>query len=187
MNLLKTFSINNKMLYGEYFDSIFKEIKIKYEEVYNNTILVKYHQKNNIHFFDVYTKLPTIHKEGLKYTTVKIASYTNIEAIKLFSTISMEEYLNEYDDSKKDYLEQLKDYIKSVQTCYMLIGIEFAKIELSQSGYNIFVKKPIKAGSKLYFKQITINGNFKYNILTLEEYLSAKQHIAKRLKIIYED
>ena len=185
---LQKFSINNKKFKKQYYKSINDGILLKYNILYSNdTFKVEYFKKKNEYSFLVYKDMLIISKDNTTINdSILLAQYTNIEAIKLFSTISMEEYLNEYDDSKKDYLEQLKQYIDGVSICYKLLNVPINIEEVSNLKYLISFEKPDKNSHSFFHNYDIICGFFRYDIVTEEEFIGAKKYIKKQMDQIYE-
>jgi hypothetical protein len=179
---LKKFTINNRKFKDKYYNSIINGIKSKYKELYpNDKISIIYKTVKNAYTFLVYKQMVVISNSGdIGNNSVLLTQYANIEAINIFSDIDMEEYLEEYDDSRKNYYEQLKEYIDGLVVTYTLLGLNFQTAELKLGSYWISLKsnpERIMMSTSDY-----ISGYMQYDIVTESDFKNAKTHIKNGLE-----
>jgi hypothetical protein len=180
--ILKKFTINNKKFKDEYYNSIITGIKKKYKELYpNDEVSIEYKQVANSYTFLVYKHMFVISDLGnITNNPVLLIKYTNIEAVNIFSNISMEEYLEEYDDNRKNYTQQLQEYIDGMVVTYTMLGLNFQTVELKPGSYWI----SLKSNSERIMMSTSdyISGYMQYDIVTESDFKNAKPRIKNGLE-----
>jgi hypothetical protein len=182
--MVRKFSINLVKFQDKYLDAIKTGIKLKYKELYpNNKITIRYNKNicDDIYRFGVYINLKIISKEDKNVTTNTLSlleCYTNIEAINIFSNISMEEYLEKYDDGRKNYKSQLIEFIEGIMVTYKLMGVNFKNYIVNDKRYVITIDSQHLVTSIDH----SIIGLFQYDILTKREFENIKTKITGELQ-----
>lgn len=184
-----TFSINNKKFQKDYYNKIISGIHKRYKKIYQNSqIDVEYKISKNIYTFFVYVTLDIINDKGIVPEKTLIKTYNNFEAITYFSPIPLDEYITEYDDSRKNYLDQFIEEVNAIIMSYKILGmnIEPLKIGTNSSQYSITIIKEENTyswGGNCEY----IYGYFKFNgMITKEEYKNNLCDVKRRLKKVYE-
>jgi len=178
------FSINHKKFTGEYYNQITKGIHRRYKKVYpDSTIDVEYKRSCGEYKFFVFVTLPVINGEGLAKERTLIKSYNNFDAITYFSSIPLDDYLKQYDDSKNDYLNKFIDEANAIILNYTLAGMDIEPIvykpDITQ--YVITIKDLGWIGKTYIFGHTRYKG-----MMTEEEYKSHLRHVKTKLKENYE-
>jgi hypothetical protein len=180
--MAKIFTIDFVKFQDKYLDAIKNNIKLKYKELYpNNKITIKYSKGgwDGICRFDISIGLQTFSKQNKNMinTLILLDSYTNIEAINVFSDIDMEEYLEEYDDHRRDYKSELQEYIESIMVTYKLMGVNFNNYKVDNKRFSITINS-----QHLITPVNDIIGTFQYDILTKKEFENIKIRIIDQLQ-----
>lgn len=181
----KNFSINNVKFEPKHCNDIICGILNSYSKLYSeNRIQIRYKKLGNEYNFFVYIHLDAIIDNEIKSLPTLLCSYSNIKAINLFSKYSMDTYLDEYDESKKNYLEKLKEHLDSVIVCYTLLGMNI-KCETHDNMLKIVIEKPFKVAYG--FNHEIFIKRFKYNdMITLKELDNLKKYSNKQIETIYK-
>lgn len=183
-----TFSINNKKFQKDYYNKIISGIHKRYKKIYQNSqIDVEYKISKNIYTFFVYVTLDIINDKGIVPEKTLIKTYNNFEAITYFSPIPLDEYIAEYDDSRKNYLDQFIEEVTAIIMSYKILGmnIEPLKIGVNSNQYSITIIKEENTYS--WSGNEYICGYFKFNgMITKEEYKKNLCDVKDRLKKVYE-
>jgi hypothetical protein len=181
----RRFTINVKKFASKYFNSIEQGIKKRYSELYpDKKIEIHYIKRDNAYrfFVNIYIDLISDDNVILNDKTL-VKTYDNITAIKLFSNITMEEYIEEYDDSKKNYMQEFKDEVDSIIIYYKLANIkaEISEVKIDSTKYVISFE-----GETLWSNRSLI-GYFNYDILTKEEKIKSLRAIRTGFAKKYEN
>ena len=176
------FSINNKKFKGKYYDQIISGIHKKYKKIYpDSEIEVVYKMSGGEYTFFVYITLDIIETTAIK-EKVLIKSYNNYGAITYFSSILLEDYMKEYDDSKKNYLEKFIEETNALIMSYKLAGMNIKPINYKNNYYTIIIHH-----KSSWVCDDCIRAYFKFkNMITEEEYKNHLRDVKSRLKQKYE-
>jgi hypothetical protein len=183
--MVKKFSINLVKFQDKYLNAIKTGIKLRYKELYpNNKITIGYKKNmwDEIYKFYISASFKIFSNEDGSTINklVQLEAYTNIEAINIFSNISMEEYLEEYDDSRKNYMQQLQEYIDGMIIAYKMLGLDFKTVELKPGSYWISLKT--KSERIIMGPSDYISGYMQYDIITESDFKNAKPRIKNGLE-----
>lgn len=168
----RVFTINVKKFESKYYDSIEQGIIKKYLELYpNKKIEIDYIKKDNAYRFFVNIYIDLISDENsIVNNKILVKTYDNITAINLFSSVAMEEYMEEYDDSKKNYMQEFKDEVDSIIIYYKFTGIN-AEVEINSRNYIISFE------NETAWTNRSLIGYFNYDVLTKEEKIKSLKAI----------
>lgn len=179
------FSINNKKFYGDYYNQIISGIHKRYKKIYPNTVIdTEYKVSKTVYTFFIYVTLDVINVTGVAPERTLIKTYNNFDAIICFSSIPLEDYMVEYDDSRRNYLEQFEEEVQAMIVSYKMLGmdIEPFKIDLNSCEYNITINIKSSWSSHEYiFSRFRFKG-----MITKEEYDNHIKDMRGRLKRVYE-
>lgn len=182
---MRPFTINNKKFKKEFLNDIKDGIIKRYRELYPNLkISIEYKQKTGIYKFFVYIDFYAINKNGIEGTKTLLMDYSNTEAISLFASIPLESFLEQYDDSRKDYRKEFLEKVEGFIVLYKTLGLDIKPIEETDDGYYIGVQRCKTSYSWLSNEHI--HCYFKFDIVTIEEMKTNLSYVKNKLKKIYE-
>jgi hypothetical protein len=137
--------------------------------------------ERSLHTFSVSKNFIVIDKQGLVTNDILLKKYNNIDAIELFSSIPMNDYLKEYDDSTKNYKEYLINKLESLVLYYKIKGLDNITMSVEYDRINIQVL------GKSYVDCCFINNYFHFNnIITKEEYQTFFNRTKRALEKTYQ-
>jgi len=178
----KKFDLNCKKFDKKYLKDIQDGILNFYNQKYKGIKIVYKISKSKYTFF-IYAQLEVI--EGSEWTseTVLLKSYDNIKAIEMFAQIPMSEYIDEYDDSKKNYLQKFIEEMEAVVIMYTTLGLNL-EISHIENWKRYRVKYTITKGMVGRFY---VNMMYSFDdMMTRQEYIKNINKLKRELSKNYE-
>lgn len=182
------FSINNKKFYGDYYNQIISGIHKRYKKIYPNTVIdTEYSVSKTVYTFFVYVTLDVINENGIAPEKTLIRTYNNFEAITYFSSIPLEDYMAEYDDSKKNYLEKFVEEVQAVILSYKMLGLDIEPFTIDSNAHKYCIVINKKHSSSIWSQHDYIFGRFKFKgMMTKEENENHLRSVKGQMKKYYE-
>lgn len=181
------FSINNKKFTGEYRNKIVSGIHKRYKKIYpDSTIEVEYKISKGNYIFFVYVTLNVINEQGVSPEKTLIREYNNYDAITYFSSLPLSEYLEEYDDAKKNYLAKFIEEVNAIIMSYKMLGMEIDPLRIQDNSDEYSINIPALktnwvSSNSLIYSRFRFKG-----MIMKEEYESHLRNIKAQLKQKYE-
>jgi len=162
------FNLNCKKFDKKYLNDIKLEILKFYNVKYQN-VEIKYRKSKLIYTFSVYVNLDVVNDKIWCQEKVLIKTYSNIEAVENFVPTLKDEYYEEYDDNRKDYLQKFVDEMESIVVLYKTLGMDLT-IDYNESPKEYDITYKTNSLTKFFSnKYINIRCNYE-GMMTKEEY-----------------